>query len=199
MPAGNVTLTANFATVATSYTLTISSNGCGSTVPAGGAISHSAGDAISVSASPCDGSHRFSGWSITGASCGGGASASPCAFSMPAGNVTLAANFVSGSSGCTAVGAINAALAQPVSCSLAGGVLTLSWSGGGGPNYVFVGSSPGTHSYGYQGPMSGTAASFSGLPSSGTVYIRLWTDVGGYYYNDYTIAAGTSGGGGGTT
>ena len=92
MPSNAVSLTANFAVVTTTYAFTVST-GSGGSVSGTASGSYTAGTSISVTASPSSG-YKFSSWSISGASCSGGSSASPCAFSMPSNAVTVTANFI---------------------------------------------------------------------------------------------------------
>jgi uncharacterized repeat protein (TIGR02543 family) len=81
---GNKTLTANFAVQ--SYTLTLSASGMGSTSPAAGVYSYTAGTTVVVSATPFSG-YAFTGWS--GAASG---TSNPVTIAMD-GSKTLTANF----------------------------------------------------------------------------------------------------------
>ena len=93
MPSNAVSMTANFVPVVpTKYSFTVSA-GSGGTVSGTASGSYAAGTSVSVIATPSSG-YSFSSWSISGASCSGGSSASPCAFSMPSNAVTVTANFV---------------------------------------------------------------------------------------------------------
>jgi hypothetical protein len=76
------------------YALSVSAGSVGSVsgTPSG---SYSPNTQISVTASPSSSSTPFSLWSISGASCSGGASSNPCTFNMPSNGVTLTANFAS--------------------------------------------------------------------------------------------------------
>ncbi len=84
-----ITETANFVPI---YSLTVSAGSGGSVggTPSG---SYAAGYSVSITAT-ASGGYQFSSWSISGASCSGGSSSSPCAFSMPSNAVTVTANFV---------------------------------------------------------------------------------------------------------
>ena len=73
------------------YSLTVSA-GAGGTVSGTGSGDYAAGTAVSVTAVPGSGYH-FDGWTVSGAAITGGDTANPAAFDMPAGAVTLTANF----------------------------------------------------------------------------------------------------------
>jgi hypothetical protein len=73
------------------YALAISAN-AGGTVSGTGGGSYMAGTPVSVTATPSGGYH-FVDWTISGAAISGGSTANPAIFNMPAGAVTLTANF----------------------------------------------------------------------------------------------------------
>ena len=79
--------------------------------------------------------------------------------------------------------------------------VTFQWSAGVGSTayFLYVGSSQGAYDIFNSGDIAaGTLSEYvTGLPVNGaTVYVRLWTEVGGnWLYNDYTYAAYVSAGG----
>jgi hypothetical protein len=90
--------------------------------------------------------------------------------------------------------AAKAVIATPVpGGSINSGTRTFVWSAGAGvTNYwLYVGTSPGAFNiYNSYGPLSTTSQAVPGIPSSGTVYVRLFSNIAGtYYFNDYTYAA----------
>lgn len=93
MPAGAVTITANFdQNPAEHYTLNVI--GCVNGIVTGTRSgAYRAGYAVSVTAVANDG-WRFSHWTIDGAVITGGNTANPAVFNMPANAVTIRANFV---------------------------------------------------------------------------------------------------------
>jgi uncharacterized repeat protein (TIGR02543 family) len=74
------------------YTLTVSA-GAGGSVTGTAPGSYAAGAAVSLAAAP-DAGYAFTGWTVAGAAAD--ASANPLAFAMPAGDVTVTANFEPG-------------------------------------------------------------------------------------------------------
>jgi Leucine-rich repeat (LRR) protein len=90
---GNYSVTANFA-VAVPYTLTMAVTGGGSTSPAVGQHTYTAGTSVSITATPTGG-YFFSQWTASAGSFTN-ASSSTTTFTMPAQNVTVTANFVEG-------------------------------------------------------------------------------------------------------
>jgi hypothetical protein len=99
MPAGAVTVAAEFEATggtppATTYTITVTPPSNGSfTVKAGGTdvTEAAAGTTITLTASPAS-SYQFKQWTVTGATVSS-TTASPATFTMPAGAVTVAAEF----------------------------------------------------------------------------------------------------------
>jgi hypothetical protein len=58
---------------------------------------------------------------------------------------------------------------------------------------LWAGTSPGASDLGMFPPAgkTGTSTTTTGLPTTGTVYVRLWTQVNGsWIFNDYTYTAG---------
>jgi uncharacterized repeat protein (TIGR02543 family) len=91
MPAGNVTVTANYAAI--NYTVTVNgANGSQSASAPGG--NFNVGETVTLSATPSTG-YTFNGWTVNI----GGVTISNNSFTMPAGNVTVTANYVIDSSG----------------------------------------------------------------------------------------------------
>lgn len=86
MPAGNVTVSISFSKITYTITKAVSPSGAG-TVTA--AATGQVGDQISVSQTPATG-YYFNGWSFSPA----GPSVSGGKFTMPAGNVTITANYL---------------------------------------------------------------------------------------------------------
>ena len=64
------------------------------TCPAPNGCVEDVGSSISLTAAPSSGS-AFSTWTVSGASCTGGASSNPCTFKMPNSRVTASATFIS--------------------------------------------------------------------------------------------------------
>lgn len=89
MPAGNVTLNATFTKI--NYTVAATAGTGGTVAPANQTLT--VGDAATVTATPAAG-YTFAGWTATGITLTPAqASAAVLNFTMPAGNVTLAASF----------------------------------------------------------------------------------------------------------
>ncbi len=92
-------------------------------------------------------------------------------------------------------GAAKAAMISPAPGSTLGSSAPFTWSAGHGASeyWLYVGTT-GTGSYDLVNQSTGTATSktVSGLPSSGTVYVRLWSYLSnGWTYTDYSYNAGT--------
>jgi hypothetical protein len=96
MPDTAVTLGATFSVISPStQTLTTSIQGSGwlsPNCPSG--CSEAVGSSISMLAAPSQPGWSFAGWIVTGASCSGGSSSNPCAFTMPSNAVTVSAIFI---------------------------------------------------------------------------------------------------------
>jgi uncharacterized repeat protein (TIGR02543 family) len=90
---GNYSITANFE-VAVSYTLTMAVTGSGSTSPAVGQHTYTAGTPVPITATPA-GSYYFSYWTAPAGSFTNANSASTT-FTMPAQDVTVTAHFMEG-------------------------------------------------------------------------------------------------------
>jgi len=90
MPAQDVTVTAHFEE-AVPYTLTMAVSGSGSTSPAVGQHTYTAGTPVTISASPASG-YYFSHWTAAAGSFNNASSATTT-FTMPAQDVTVTANF----------------------------------------------------------------------------------------------------------
>jgi uncharacterized repeat protein (TIGR02543 family) len=92
MPAQNVTVTAHFAVIPPGqYTLTMAVAGSGSTSPAVGPHTYSAGTPVPISATPAGG-YQFVNWTAPAGSFTNASSATTT-FTMPAQNVTVTAHF----------------------------------------------------------------------------------------------------------
>jgi hypothetical protein len=91
--AGNYSITANFE-VAAPYTLTMAVAGAGSTSPAVGQHTYTAGTSVPITATPT-GSYSFSHWAASAGSFDN-ASSAITTFTMPGQDVTVTANFVEG-------------------------------------------------------------------------------------------------------
>jgi uncharacterized repeat protein (TIGR02543 family) len=90
---GNYSITANFE-VAAPYTLTLAVAGAGSTSPAVGQHTYTAGTSVPITATPT-GSYSFSHWAASAGSLNNASSATTT-FTMPGQDVTVTANFVEG-------------------------------------------------------------------------------------------------------
>jgi hypothetical protein len=90
---GNYSITANFE-VAVPYTLTMAVAGAGSTSPAVGQHTYTAGTSVPITATPT-GSYSFSHWAASAGSFNNASSATTT-FTMPGQDVTVTANFVEG-------------------------------------------------------------------------------------------------------
>ncbi len=91
-------------------------------------------------------------------------------------------------------GAATAVMTSPTPGSTLSSSSTFKWTAGNGAwqYYLYVGTT-GAGSYNIVNQNTGTATSrtVSGLPSTGTVYVRLWSYLSsGWYYNDYSYNAG---------
>lgn len=95
MPAGNVTVTANFKQV---YTVTVNAS-AGGTATADKTTAV-AGEAVTLTATP-DSGYRFTGWTSSNGGTFADASSESTTFTMPAGDVTVTAGFTRISSGPT--------------------------------------------------------------------------------------------------
>ncbi|MFC3645065.1 reprolysin-like metallopeptidase [Aquibium oceanicum] len=92
-------------------------------------------------------------------------------------------------------GTAKAVMTSPTPGSTLGSSATFQWTTGSGVTsyYLYVGST-GAGSYNIYNANQGTGTSrtVAKLPTSGTIYVRLWSLIGGsYQYNDYTYQAGT--------
>jgi uncharacterized repeat protein (TIGR02543 family) len=144
MPAQDVTVTANFE-VAAPYTLTMAVTGSGSTSPAVGQHTYTAGTSVSITANPASG-YYFSYWTAPAGSFTNANSATTT-FTMPAQNVTVTANFVEGPPGppdqytltmaATGSGSTSPAVGQhtytagtmvPIVATAAGGYTFVNWT-----------------------------------------------------------------------
>ncbi|MGK7344311.1 MAG: S8 family peptidase [Candidatus Nitrospinota bacterium M3_3B_026] len=82
--------------------------------------------------------------------------------------------------------------------TLTGSSVTFTWNSVAGADAysIYVGTSQGAYDiYDHYMPGLPTSDTVTGLPVDGsTVYVRLWTRIGGvWYYNDYTFTAYTAG------
>jgi hypothetical protein len=86
--------------------------------------------------------------------------------------------------------------------TLSGASQNFTWTDGtGATGYaIYAGSSVGGYEY-FSSLYASTSGTVTGLPTNGaTVYIRLWTNLGGTWQsNDYTYTAASGGGGGAAT
>ena len=84
--------------------------------------------------------------------------------------------------------------------TLGGSTVTFAWNAATGASLyqVWVGSTPGTYDVGFfpQNGTTGTSVTVSSLPADGrTLYVRLYTAIGGtWYFRDFTYTAAGSGG-----
>ncbi len=85
--------------------------------------------------------------------------------------------------------------------TLSGSSVTLAWSAGTGVTeyYLHIGSTAGGYNLHNQGYGTAHTAAVTGLPTTGsTLYVRLWSKIGGTWESrDRTLIASSSGGGGG--
>ena len=91
-------------------------------------------------------------------------------------------------------GGTKAVMTSPTPGSTLGSSATFIWTTGSGVSqyWLYVGST-GVGSYNIYQASQGTSTSktVSGLPSSGTIYVRLWSYISGsWQWNDYTYKAG---------
>jgi hypothetical protein len=92
----------------------------------------------------------------------------------------------------TAGGLSPAAMITPVNGSTVSVAnASFTWNNAGATTYqVWVGTSVGTANLGFSPQTSGTTATITGLPASGTLYVRLWSLFGtSWTSNDYTYTA----------
>jgi len=149
---GNYSVTANFA-VAVPYTLTMAATGSGSTSPAVGPHTYTAGTSVSITATPAGG-YFFSQWTAPAGSFTNAGSATTT-FTMPAQNVIVTANFVEG---------------PPVPPDQY--TLTMAVAGGGSTSPV-----AGPHTY-----AAGTSVPITATPAGGYNFIN-WTAPAGSFTN----------------
>lgn len=87
-----------------------------------------------------------------------------------------------------------AELISPVS-DFESDTVTFRWTDVNSTYYVYIGSNRGSAQYYSQGQGSNTSVTVSGLPTDGsTLYVRLWTNVPPWRYNDYEFTASESSG-----
>ncbi|APH72328.1 hypothetical protein BSQ44_13885 [Aquibium oceanicum] len=95
-------------------------------------------------------------------------------------------------------GAVKAVMTSPTPGSTLGSSATFMWTTGSGVSsyWLYVGST-GAGSYNILNSSNGTSTTrtVTGLPSTGTIYVRLWSLITGtgWQYNDYTYKAGGGG------
>jgi len=78
--------------------------------------------------------------------------------------------------------------------TLSGSTVTFIWNNTGAPYYfLYVGTSVGASDVYYSGYLTATSQQVTGIPTSGTIYVRLWTDDPSlsWVYNDYQYTGGT--------
>jgi len=94
----------------------------------------------------------------------------------------------------TYTGATTAAMSTPAPGStLSGSTVTFTWSAGVGASayWLDVGSVQGQGNLFAQNVGLVTSKAVSGIPTTGTIYVRLWTLINGNWsYHDYTYTAG---------
>jgi len=80
---------------------------------------------------------------------------------------------------------------------VAGGVATFNWTTGAGvAQYFLQVGTTGAGSFNiFSNPVSSTTQIVNGLPRSGTIYVRLWSNLGSatavnWVYSDYTYIGG---------
>jgi hypothetical protein len=86
--------------------------------------------------------------------------------------------------------------------TLPGSSVTFTWtkSATASEYFIYIGTSSGGKDVFAQNVGSALSYSVGGLPTNGgTLYVRLWSHLDSWYYNDYTYTAASGGGGGGTT
>jgi hypothetical protein len=69
------------------------------------------------------------------------------------------------------------------------------WSAANASSYyvLYVGTSQGASNIYCNGYVTGTSVTATGLPTNGsTIYVRLWSNNGQWFYNDYTFIAASS-------
>ncbi len=79
--------------------------------------------------------------------------------------------------------------------TLSGSSQLFQWSAANAPSYyvLYVGTSQGASNIYYNGYITGTSVTATGLPANGsTIYVRLWSNNGQWYYKDYTYTAALS-------
>jgi uncharacterized repeat protein (TIGR02543 family) len=152
MPAQGVTVTAHFEE-AVPYTLTMAVTGSGSTSPAVGQHTYTAGTSVIISASPASG-YYFSHWTAAAGSFTNASSATTT-FTMPGQDITVTAHFVEG---------------PPVPPDEY--TLTMAVTGSGSTSPAV-----GQHTY-----TAGTAVAISASPASG-YYFSHWTAAAGSFTN----------------
>ena len=77
--------------------------------------------------------------------------------------------------------------------TLSGSTVTFSWSAGTGVSqyHLDVGTAVGGNTVFRKNMGTATSTSVTGIPTSGTVYVRLWSKIGTQWiYNDYTYTGG---------
>ena len=182
MPAGAVTVTANFELNQFSLTTTVSPSGTG-TVTQGGTIT--VGGTKSLTASPSTG-YSFSSWSKTSGTLSSTTS-NPTTFTMGTSNATVTANFT-----------INSyTLTTAVSPSGGGSVTS-----GGSLNYNATKSLTATASTGYTfsswSKTAGTLSSTTANPTTFTMGTSAATVTANFTHNQYTLTLSKSPSAGGT-
>ena len=76
---------------------------------------------------------------------------------------------------------------------LSGSTITFTWSAGNGASafWLDVGTTQGGFDIFSQGVALATSQTVTGMPTSGTIYVRLWAALNGVWqYNDYTYTGG---------
>jgi hypothetical protein len=76
--------------------------------------------------------------------------------------------------------------------TLTSSTVTFNWSSGVGVSeyFLYVGTCVGCSNIYGQSQGTSRSRTVSGIPASGTVYVRLWSLIGGiWYYNDYSYTA----------
>ena len=183
MPAGNVTVTAN-ATV-NSYKLTVSKGTGGSAVTGGGTVNYGSSNKITATAAT---GYTFKNWTSNNGGTFGNANSASTTFTMPAGNVTVTANFT-----------INSYTLTTAVSPKGGGSVTA----GGSMNYNATKSLTATASTGYSfsswSKTAGTLSSTTSNPTTFTMGAGNATVTANFTHIQRTLTLAVSPSGGGTT
>ena len=179
-------LTASFTYSSSTYYLTASA-GAGGMVSGTTSGSYTEGTAVSVTANPSNGYH-FVNWTVSGATITGGNNNNPASFDMPAGAVTLTANFAQDAPTVTGVTVSPATIevrqggTQQFSATVDGTsnpAQTVTWSVIGGTGTTNINTTTGVltvdASQSSGSPLTVTATSTADDTKSGTAAVTVTT------------------------